>query len=197
MPVFWAVLAWVVLVAPALGMCCLCLVACVLIWEDARDSWPALLGLVAATVVVLTPCLWLASRRGRSWRERFLAGRKPLFDADFAEALQCSPEEASTCVAIRRATGKMLSLPPEFIRPGDDVDRLWEGVFDNPDEAELHYRVEQALRTEIPIEWWLEHVDKSRLMWLHSTFGEFALQLGRELRRLPTPFPCLTVDRTQ
>jgi len=155
-------------------------------WEDAGGSWPILLGLVATTVVILALCLWLASKRRRSWWERFVAGREPLSDAEFVKALRCSPEEASACVAVRQATGKMLDLPPEFIQPGDEIDELWLAVFDNPEETELHHQIEQALHADIPIDWWLEHVDKRKLMWMHNTFGDFALRLGRELRDLST-----------
>lgn len=135
-----------------------------------------LLAITVVTALGLT--LKVGAWRARSERQRFLAGRTPLRDADFLRQMGAAGDYARFCLIVRFGFAIDCAVSPEMIRPEDTLRQLERLCFDGFYLHEISF----LLEAELP----RHAVDLRRLdcfqHWKTMTLRNLLEGAGKELR---------------
>ena len=98
-------------------------------------------GWAIMAIVFLIPFAQMRLKR-RSNRNRHIQSHPPMSDADFLAALALPDPDADTCLRLRKATAKALSVPIETLYPADAMLDLMQLGLDNAGWVEFMLAIE-------------------------------------------------------
>jgi hypothetical protein len=124
----------------------------------------------------------------RTHRKKFVDGRSPLSDAEFAVKSSVRPELHRIVAAAREALARVCHIPATMIYPEDLPESLQKLTFDGWDDAAVVIELESVL--SIPIERELPRFVGGRFFWRHSpgasSVGDWCRRVAEDLQSIQT-----------